>query len=160
MTATTPLDTRTLYDRDYFLWLTATVEQLQKRRFSEIDLENLVEEIDYMAQSQKQSIHNQLIFLLEYLLKLVYWESERERNARHWKLKIIAFRDQINDFLADSPSLKPYICDIFTEAYAEAHDLAAIEMEAKLQSIPKISPFTLEQTLDDDWFPIPLESDD
>jgi hypothetical protein len=160
MTATTSLDTRTLYDRDYFLWLTATAEQLKQGRFSELDLENLIEEIDCMGKSQKNSLKSLLIVLLEHLLKLAYWESERERNANHWRREIIAFRDQINDALADSPSLQPYLGEIFEASYARARRLAATEMGVKLKTLPEISMITLEQTLDDDWFPIPLESDD
>ena len=36
-----------------------------------------------------------LTVLIEHLLKLSYWESEKERNARHWIVEIGAFRAQL-----------------------------------------------------------------
>lgn len=160
MTATTPLDSRTLYDRDYFLWLTTTAEQLQQGRFTDLDLENLIEEIESTGKSQKNALKSLLIVLLEHLLKLAYWESERERNANHWSREVRAFRIQIDDLLSTSPSLKPYIREVFEDAYTKARRLAATEMGVKPRTLPESPVFTLEQTLDDNWFPIPLDSDE
>jgi hypothetical protein len=160
MTATTPLDTRVLYDRDYFLWLTSTAEQLKQGRFSELDLENLVEEIDSMGKSQKNAIKNLLIILLVHLLKLAYWETERERTGNHWRIEIMAFRDQLHDLLSSSPSLKSYVSEIFQEAYRKAIRRVAGEMKVKRQNFPEFSPINLEKTLDDDWFPISFDSDE
>jgi hypothetical protein len=160
MTAATPLNTRLLYDRDYFLWLTATAEQLKQGRFSELDLENLVEEIDSMGKSQKNALESLVIVTIEHLLKLVYWETERARNANHWSREIAAFREQIHRLLSDSPSLQPYTIEIFEDAYRKARRLAALDMGVNPRSLSQTPVFTLEQTLDDDWFPIPLESDE
>jgi hypothetical protein len=159
MTATILLDTNVLYDRNYFLWLNATAEQLKQGRFNKLDLENLVEEIDSMVKSQKNGLKSLLIVLLEHLLKLAYWESERERNANHWKREIIAFRNQINRLLSASPSLQPYLSEIFEASYTKARRLAATEMGVKLKTLPETSRITLEQTLEVHWFPIPLDFD-
>ncbi|WP_413200742.1 DUF29 family protein, partial [Nostoc piscinale] len=34
-----------LYDQDFYLWIETTVKQLKEGRFSDVDLENLIEEI-------------------------------------------------------------------------------------------------------------------
>ncbi|MEG3436315.1 DUF29 domain-containing protein [Pannus brasiliensis CCIBt3594] len=157
MTATSPVESSTLYDRDYLLWLTTTAEQLRRGRFTDLDVENLIEEIESIGKSQKNAIESLLIVLLVHLLKLAYWESERERNLGHWSEEITAFRDQIASLLATSPSLKPYIREIFARCYEKARVRVARSMEVKLKSLPSTPIATLEQTLDDNWFPIPLD---
>jgi hypothetical protein len=160
MTATTSLDERTLYDRDYYFWLIATAEQLKQGRFDALDLENLVEEIEYMVKSQKNALKSLLVVLIENLLKLAYRDLERERNANHWRREIRAFRDQLEDLLAIGPGLKSYIGEIFEGAYTKARRRAADEMGIKLKTLPESPIFTLEQTLDDNWFPISLDDDE
>jgi hypothetical protein len=61
--------------------------------------------------------------------------------------------------LADSPSLKPYIQEIFPESYDFARLRVARAMGMKISFFPEIPDFTLEQTLDDDWFPSELPSE-
>jgi hypothetical protein len=70
-----------LYDRDYCLWLEKTSQLLRERRFDEIDIDNLVEEIEGLTKSDRRAIRNRLTVLLEHLLKLACWEQERELNA-------------------------------------------------------------------------------
>ncbi len=43
-----------LYDQDFYLWLETTAKQLKEGRFSEVDLENLIEEIECMGRSEKR----------------------------------------------------------------------------------------------------------
>lgn len=113
-----------------------------------------------MGKSERKAIESLLIVLLEHLLKLAYWESESARNVNHWSREITAFRDQIADKLADSPSLKPYIREIFAESYEMALFRVARSMEVTIKSLPEIPSFTLEQTLDENWFPVPPHSDE
>ncbi len=73
-----------LYDTDYQLWLGQTVAQLKAQEFSQIDWENLIEEIESLGKSDKRAIFSYLIRLCEHLLKLEYWESEREACFKGW----------------------------------------------------------------------------
>jgi hypothetical protein len=45
-----------LYDIDYQRWLDQTVAQLKVQDFSQIDLENLIEEIESLGRSEKRAI--------------------------------------------------------------------------------------------------------
>jgi hypothetical protein len=159
MTATTPLSSTTLYDQDFYLWLTTTAEQLKQGKLTDVDWENLIEEIESMGKSQKNALKSLLTVLIEHLLKLIYWEAERERNANHWSREITTFRQQILDLLVDSPSLKPYIQEIFPESYDFARRRLARAMGVKIGFFPEIPPFTREQSLNDDWFPMELPSE-
>jgi hypothetical protein len=82
-----------------------------------VDLDNLVEELESMGRSEKQAIESLLTCLWEHLLKLTYWESERDYNRRSWGCEIVNFCLQIAHQIEDSLSLKPYSEIIFARAY-------------------------------------------
>ncbi|OIP69234.1 MAG: hypothetical protein AUK43_13555 [Oscillatoriales cyanobacterium CG2_30_40_61] len=154
MLAQSPRATETLYDQDYYLWLKTTINQLRANQFSQVDLENLLEELETMGRSEKHKIENLLVKLFEHLLKLQFWQGERERNQGHWQGEIREFRRQINKQLKSSPSLKPYILEIFDECYEDARKEASDRSQLPLETFPVISIGSLEQILDENWFPI------
>ncbi|MFM2062662.1 MAG: hypothetical protein RLZZ507_2332 [Cyanobacteriota bacterium] len=152
MVTSTQPKTQTLYDQDYYLWIKTTINQLRTGQFSDVDLENLLEELETMGRSQKRTIKSLLIKLLVHLLKLKYWDNERERNQGHWKGEIRTFRIEIKDELKDSPSLKPYILEIFDECYQDARKEASDRSQLPLDTFPIIPIGSLEQILDENWF--------
>jgi hypothetical protein len=142
-----------LYDQDYYLWLRTTINQLRTRNFGEVDVDNLVEELESMSRREKRKLESLLIKLFEHLLKLQYWETERERNQGHWKGEIRTFRRQINQQLEDSPSLKPYILEISEECYQEARLEARDRTQLPFDTFPVTPIGSLAQVLDPDWLP-------
>jgi hypothetical protein len=153
MVTSTQPTTQTLYDQDYYLWIRTTINQLRTGQFSAVDLENLLEELETMGRSEKRAIESLLTKLLVHLLKLKCWDSERERNQGHWLGEIRTFRKQIKKSLKDSPSLKPYILEIFDECYQDARLEASDRSQLPLDIFPVIPIGSLEQILDD-WLPI------
>lgn len=145
--------TQTLYDQDYYLWLRTTINQLRTGQFSAVDLDNLLEELETMGRSEKRAVKSLLIRLLEHLLKLIYWDRERERNEGHWKGEIRTFRREIKERLKESPSLKPYILEIFDECYQDARIEASDRSQLAIDIFPFIPIGSLEQILDENWFP-------
>jgi len=153
MVTSTQPTTQPLYDQDYYLWIRTTINQLRTGQFSAVDLENLLEELETMGKSEKRAIESLLTKLLVHLLKLKCWDSERERNQGHWLGEIRTFRKQIKNCLKDSPSLKPYILEIFNECYQDARLEASDRSQLPLDIFPLIPIGSLEQILDD-WLPI------
>ncbi|MBD2565052.1 MULTISPECIES: DUF29 domain-containing protein [Nostoc] len=145
--------TQALYDQDYYLWLRTTINQLRAGQFSSVDLDNLLEELESMGRSQKRTVKSLLIRLFEHLLKLTYWDVEQERNEGYWKGEIRTFRREIKDELKDSPSLKPYILEIFDECYQEARAEASDRSQLPIDTFPVALIGSLEQILDENWFP-------
>ncbi|MDF5732182.1 MAG: DUF29 domain-containing protein, partial [Rhizonema sp. PD38] len=47
-----------LYDQDFYLWIEITAKQLKERRFAEVDLANLIEEIESMGRSEKRALES------------------------------------------------------------------------------------------------------
>ncbi|MBG1266780.1 DUF29 domain-containing protein [Nostoc sp. WHI] len=143
---------QTLYDQDYYLWLRTSINQLRAGQFASVDLENLIEELESMGRREKRTIKSLLIRLLEHLLKLKYWDVEQERNEGHWKGEIRTFRRDIKDELKDSPSLKPYILEIFDECYQQARTEASDRSQLPVETFPIIPIGSLEQILDENWY--------
>ncbi len=150
MTLSTKQSIQTLYTQDYYLWLQATIDQLKMGQVSALDLDNLIEELESMGRSEKRALKNLLTRLLEHCLKLIYWESERDYNANKWKSEITAFRGQIKDLMEDSPSLKPYLVEVKQDCGWQATKTISYLIG---KEIPNTKIATLEQILDDDWFP-------
>jgi hypothetical protein len=144
---------KTLYDTDYNLWVLETVQKLQVRDLDDLDWENLIEEVLGLSRSDKRKLESLLMRLSEHLLKLSYWEREKEQNQRHWKGEIINFRKQIKRLLRDSPSLKLYLESVFEECYQDGREIAAQKSELPLSTFPQHPIATLEQVLDEDWLP-------
>lgn len=152
MKTSTEQNTSTLYNKDYHLWLETTIQQLRSREFTHVDWENLLDELESMGKNNRRAVKSLLTRLWEHLLKLRYWESEKEYNKNKWKSEITTFRQQIRDELSDSPSLKPYLVEIFPNTYQDAKKVIARLMDKPIQFFPEAPPASSEDVLKEDWF--------
>lgn len=139
-----------LYEQDFYLWIQTTANLLKEKRFDELDLENLLEEIETMGRSERKAVRNNLKVLLMHLLKYQY---QPEKRSNSWRYTIIEHRNRLKDNLQDSPSLKPYLRDIFTAIYEDARLEAAAETGLSLETFPLECPFSPEQTLNPEFLP-------
>ncbi|PZV01448.1 MAG: DUF29 domain-containing protein [Leptolyngbya sp.] len=153
MSTETDVKSKPLYDQDYQLWLEDTVAHLKSRNFDAIDLENLIEEIESLGRSDKQSLNSYLKRLCEHLLKLSYWETERDRCFLGWDREIENFRQEVQEILADSPSLRNRLGERYSAEYTKGRRLFLKVSNLDSERIPERPCFSLEQALDDDWLP-------
>jgi hypothetical protein len=144
---------KNLYNTDYNLWLEETVRKLQAKDLNSIDWENLIEEVASLGRSEKRRIESLLTRLFEHLLKLAYWEAERNYNQNHWKKEVFNFRKQIDKELKASPSLKCHLKEVFEECYQEARILVSLASELPLDTLPSSPIGNAEQILDENWLP-------
>jgi hypothetical protein len=147
-----------LYNTDYELWLKQTVKQLHTRDLSQLDLENLSEEIESLGKSDKRALFSYLMRLCEHLLIIKYWKSERELCFKEWLLEINHFRSEIDLILQASPSLKYYLNENFPMAYQRARKNLRKVVLLPSELIAEQPDFNLSQVLDEDWLPWQLES--
>jgi hypothetical protein len=61
--------TKALYESDFNLWLTETLNLLRKGDDGKLDLENLAEEVEDMGNNRKDVLESNLIRILQHLLK-------------------------------------------------------------------------------------------
>ena len=146
--------TSSLYDTDYNQWTQDTIQQIQNRDFESIDWDSLIEELEIMGKNDKRALISLLTRVLEHLLKLSYWESEKPRSGNHWAAEIVNFRAQIQGRLEDSPSLNSQLQTF----YEKAHPVA-IQSVSKLCPLPPDAQISLSQALDDNWFPNDISND-
>jgi hypothetical protein len=139
-----------LYDQDYYLWIMRTIELLNQKKFSELDLTNLVEEIEDMGKSEKKSITSNLRILLMHLLKYKY-QSDKQTNS--WLFTIVEHRKRLQEAFKVSPSLRRYYEEVFLDCYQDARELASAETGLSIEIFSEVCPFTPEEALNSNYLP-------
>ncbi len=141
-----------LYETDYLKWIETTVEKLRLQEYSSVDWENLIEEIEDMGRSERRSLESNLVVVLTHLLK---WQYQRDFDFRSgsWKGSIAEHRRRIRKALKESPSLKPYLQEVFAECYLDAVEQASAETELPVERFPGECPYTSAEVLDSNFLP-------
>ena len=151
MTVIEKTNLKELYDRDDNLWLEKTIALLKENRLNELDLENLIEELESLARRDKLAMASLLEQVIRHLLMYQYWHDERERNARHWEAEIYSFRGQIKHKL--TTNLQNHLISKQQEIYRQALGYVIRKTGLSIDTFPEQCPYTLEQLLDEDWYP-------
>ncbi len=141
---------RALFEDDFFLWTREQARLLRERRFDELDLENLIDQVESVGGSERREVRNRMAVLVAHLLK---WKYQPGNRTPSWRNTI---RDQRRKFLAvveDSPSLRSYPAEIFDGSYGSGRLKAAAETGIDFTLFPEQPPFTVEQALDDGFLP-------
>lgn len=143
-----------LYDQDYHLWLETTIKQLQERQFSDIDIDNLIEELETLGRSEKKALRSYLRLIIMHLLK---WRYQPEKRSKSWQITIRNNRFEIEETLQDSPSLKSQLTELLNQSYPRAVAEASEETGLSVSTFPPSCPFTLEQILEQNFLPNEVE---
>jgi len=122
-------DLADLYDRDLNLWVEDTIAKLKAGDFQNLDVENLIEEIEGVTNSDKQQIENRLQRLIEHILKRCY--VSMPDCYRGWQVTIVNQRQKLTRLLRQSPSLKRHFSESFDEAFDNALKIVRIEYDVK-----------------------------
>lgn len=141
-----------LYEKDFYLWITSTIQSLKEEQFHELDLTNLIIELESMGKREKRELYSLLLVLIEHLLKLYYWKAEKADNYRGWKNTVIEQRKQVEILLRESPSLKSLLPESLPPLYQDAREIFLRKSELPATLIPMEVPFTLKTILDPDYF--------
>ena len=144
-----------LYEVDFAGWADETAKLLSERRFEEIDLDALIEEVEGLAASDRRAYRSHLAVALEHLLKLAYAHDETlERNGRGWRQSVSNARDAIRILLSDSPSAARDRDAAFLAAFDDARRrLVRNDDDLPVRDWPEACPWTLEQVLDEEYWP-------
>ncbi len=140
-----------LYEIDFYAWTQEQVSLLKTQHWDKLDTVNLIEEIETLGRKERQELRNRLGVLLGHLLK---WQFQSEKRSNSWLGTIREQRIQIKLLLQDSPSLKPYLDEVFLAAY-ELGLALAIRRETKLgeQVFPEVCPYTPDQSMNPEFLP-------
>ena len=140
----------TPYEADYAQWCAEQGALLREGRLSDLDRENLAEEIESLGRSQEDEIESRLNILVMHLLK---WRYQPEQRTPSWRATIIEQRSRILKRLKNSPSLKSYPAKVLDEEYMTAKLRAAGETGLAESVFPETCPFKIAQILDPSFLP-------
>jgi hypothetical protein len=138
------------YDQDFVAWLEDQARRARRGETGELDFENIAEELEGMARSDRREIRNRLIVLLIQLLK---YSAQPRRRSSGWPATIGEQRSRIATVIDDSPSLRPFSGSILDQCYVDARPRAALETGLSESSFPERCPFGVGEVLDQCWLP-------
>ncbi len=138
------------YQTDFYGWTQEQAGFLKAGRLSELDIENLIEEVETMGRSERRELSNRLLVLLVHLLK---WQYQPSHRGSSWECTINIQRDDFSETLSENPSLKSQLNEILINAYRKAKKQAVRETGLNKNIFPEYCPWELSQILDDDFYP-------
>ncbi|MBF0392244.1 MAG: DUF29 domain-containing protein [Alphaproteobacteria bacterium] len=144
------MTTSSLYERDFHAWANEQAALLRQGKLNTADIEHIAEEIESMGRAERRELVNRLTILLLHLLK---WRFQPGRRGASWETTIAVQRDDLRDHLRDNPSLKSTSGEALTDAYRKAAILATGETGFPKSTFPVECPWSLEQGLDDAFWP-------
>jgi len=122
-----------LYHLDAFGWAMAQAQLIRARRFDELDVENIAEEIESVGKSEQARAESALRILMMHILK---WQHQPERRGRSWTSTIATQRIAFEQVMSDNPSLKPKLDEMRSRAYRRARAEAVGETDLPLKTFP------------------------
>ena len=142
-----------LYDEDFYVWAQNQAELLRDKRFDELDLANLIEEVQDLGGALERSVRSRARIIMEHLLKLQHSPAQDPRLG--WRATV---RTQRSELLNDlTPSLRRHLADNLPDLYERArHDAEGPlrdhgEQDAA-DALPATCPYTFDQ-ITGDWLP-------
>ncbi|MFA5016272.1 MAG: DUF29 domain-containing protein [Methylobacter sp.] len=138
------------YEKDFYGWTQEQAALLKAGRLSEIDIENLIEEVETMGRSEKRALESRLSVLLLHMLK---WHYQPSRRGNSWHFTIVEQRLKFQKVLSQNLGLKSEIQSILADAYEYALLKAAHETGLRPDIFSADCPWTLEQLSDKAYFP-------
>ena len=129
----------TSYDQDFYQWTLDQAESLKKKEYAQLDLENLLEEIESLGNSEKRALESHMSNLFLHLLKRKY---QPLMDSHSWKYSIRNARRQVKKTLEKNPSLKSKVREIMQDAYDSAFDIAMAQTGLPENTFPKECPFS------------------
>ncbi len=122
-----------------------------------LDLENLAEAVESMGRKDAYALGAETIHLLEQLIRLAQPGPDTDLAAT--RQAIVAVRDRCRAIVQDSPSLAVRLREDGLDRHwstARRAALAALGPAAGEAALPAACPYSVDQVLDPDWWPVPV----
>lgn len=146
---------------DFQTWIEDQASAIRSRSFGSIEWDGIAEELEAIAKREERDPVGHLKNLLVHLLK---WSWQPARRSRSWENSIDESREQIEDLLADLPSLRSEfrMRGFIEKAYQRARRKAGKEMKTTPKEwerrLPACCPWQFEQFMTEDFLPAPARS--
>ncbi|MDB9515154.1 DUF29 domain-containing protein [Kamptonema animale CS-326] len=149
-----------LYEKDFQIWIDATIQHLKNRQFESLDIEHLIEELNGLGKSEQNTLKSDLMILLAHLLNMKVQFDAPDTMKMSWYNSIIEHRQRVLSSLEDTHSLKCFLAEAIDKAYPQAYKLAIKEGKfaalgvriPDVSEYPNVCPFSVEQILDEEFY--------
>jgi hypothetical protein len=135
---------RRRYADDLYGWVEDQIALLKAGRLSEIDTDNIVEELSDVGNEQYDKLESAIRVVLLHLLK---WDHQPSHRSKSWVLSIREHRRRIDRVLRKNPSLMSSIEEATSEAYENARDDAMRETDLPQTAFPTKCTYDWETIL-------------
>ena len=141
--------TSDLYDKDFGRWVEVIVARLKAGDFSQVDWENLIEEIELLGKRDKRELESRLTTLFEHALKRCY--VVLPDCYRGWEATINRTQQELSRILRDSPSLRNYFLEVRDQCYRNALKNVRIEYDANCPDYCLL-PTDIDRLLNEEFY--------
>lgn len=138
------------YDRDFYAWALHNARLLSAQRFSEVDIEHLVEELEDVGKSERRALESHIRNLLLHLLK---WQYQPHLRGASWRQSIRNARIAVEKIVKESPSLKSAIAQAMADEYKNAKADAVDETGLSGDLFPADCPYLEADLLSHEFWP-------
>lgn len=144
---------KNLYEEDFYVWTERQAELLRARRFEELDLDNLAEEVAELGDVKRSAVLNNARVIMEHLLKLEHSPARDPRNQ--WRATILEHRARLEIDL--TPRLRRILDEERERMFRLARKSASAALrdhgeEAAADALPESCPYDLDR-ITGDWLP-------
>jgi hypothetical protein len=148
------------YQGDFYNWTQEQAAAIRRVaaghvKASEIDWENVAEEIANLGRSELRAMESALVRIIAHLLKLQYSPAVESREC--WQVSVDLHRDDLHRLKRDNPDLlcRIDLAGIYVSARRVANKNTQKRDSRQISTLPERNPFTLDQIERDDWYPDP-----
>jgi hypothetical protein len=132
------------YEEDFAAWLQAQADLLRERRFEELDVANLIEEVESVARSEFRALMRAIELIVFHMLK---WDYQVERQGRSWRDTINTQRRAVVKLLEDNPSFKSRQEEALTRAYPGLPEEVEKVTGVPAHRLPTSCPFSWDEIM-------------
>jgi Domain of unknown function DUF29 len=145
-------ETKSLYDQDFYVWTEVQAELLRRRRFDELDLDNLIDEVAGLGDTKKSAVLSNATLVIEHLLKLQHSPAIDPRLG--WIDSILEHRNRLEYDL--TPQLRQILQDELFRVYSVARRTADRRLRmhgenSAADTLPATCPYSVDQIIGDWW---------
>ena len=134
----------TLYDKDFFLWITTHIDLLKQKKWDLIDIEHLIEELDSIGKSEIRSLASLFGILFAHLYK---WDHFPKSRSKSWINSIEYSQEEINRLLNKQPSLKSKLNEAIEDGWSYAKKILIDDTNIDYRLLPKECPYNFEEAI-------------
>jgi hypothetical protein len=152
---TTITQSSSLYESDFHVWCLEQARLVRELRgqAGALDVEHVAQEMESLALRERDQLENYLRALVAWRLQYDYQQADRT-HEREWHSQIVGQQHNIEQWLADSPSLKGFLAETIEDAYQSARIFASTLTEGGLEyDFPPRCPYTFAQLMEDNRRP-------